>query len=123
VLVNLLDNAVKYSDAVRDITVRVHADGVYAVVEVADRGLGIAHSDQARIFERFYRGSQASQRRGFGLGLPIVRELVHAHGGRVAVSSTPGIGSTFRVTLPLEDTPGRTPVSTANRREVREVTS
>ena len=124
VLVNLLDNAVKYSDAVRDITVRVHADGVYAVVEVADRGVGIAHGDQARIFERFYRGSQASQRRGFGLGLPIVRELVHAHGGRVAVSSTPGIGSTFRVTLPLEDAPRReTPVSTANRREVREVTS
>jgi signal transduction histidine kinase len=120
VLVNLLDNAVKYSDAVRDIIVRVHADGIHAVVEVADRGVGIAQGDQARIFERFYRGADASQRRGFGLGLPIVRELVHAHGGRVGVSSALGIGSTFRVTLPREASApsAEKPVSAAKPREV-----
>jgi signal transduction histidine kinase len=120
VVVNLLDNAVKYSDTVRDITVRIREHGTHAVVEVADRGVGIAPGDQARIFERFYRGSEASRRRGFGLGLPIVRELVHAHGGRVEVSSAPGVGSTFRVTLPRAPDPspsGRTPVSTTNRRE------
>jgi signal transduction histidine kinase len=89
VVLNLLDNAVKYSDTVRDITVRIREHGTHAVVEVADRGVGIAPGDQARIFERFYRGSEASRRRGFGLGLPIVRELVHAHGGRVEVSSAP----------------------------------
>jgi two-component system OmpR family sensor kinase len=97
------------------------------VVEVADRGVGIAPIDQAHIFERFYRGSAASPqsrssppspaRRGFGLGLPIVRELVHAHGGRVEVSSVPGVGSTFRVTLLRVDGTGRSAVSAADPRE------
>jgi signal transduction histidine kinase len=213
VIVNLLDNAAKYSDAIRDVTVRVRAKASRAVVEVADRGVGIAPADQARIFERFYRAADAANtrpsssvrapassiaassgplpfssesapsassaaevvsassaadvssatsaarlppvasassaadissastaasswsassaaevpsassaaRRGFGLGLPIVRELVHAHGGTVEVTSTPGVGSVFRVTLPREPEPtvtGRTPVSTINPREV-----
>jgi two-component system phosphate regulon sensor histidine kinase PhoR len=100
VIVNLLDNAVKYSDGVPDITVRILTDRTRATVEVKDRGVGIAPHDQARIFERFYRVPDASHRRGFGLGLPIVRELVRAHGGSVDVSSTPGAGSTFRVILP-----------------------
>jgi two-component system phosphate regulon sensor histidine kinase PhoR len=102
VLVNLLDNAVKYSDGVRDVTVRVREAGDHAVLEVSDRGVGIAPADQARIFERFYRGSASSRRQGFGLGLPIVRELVRAHGGKVGVTSAPGAGSTFHVTLPSE---------------------
>jgi signal transduction histidine kinase len=100
VLANLLDNAVKYSDAVKHITVRVRTERDTAVVEVIDRGVGIAPADHARIFERFYRASGAAHRPGFGLGLPIVRELVHAHSGRVSVTSAPGEGSTFRVTLP-----------------------
>jgi signal transduction histidine kinase len=102
VIVNLLDNAVKYSDQHRDVSVGIRAKGNDAWVEVCDRGVGIAPQDQARIFERFYRGAEASRRRGFGLGLPIVRELVRAHGGRVAVTSAPGEGSTFRVVLPCE---------------------
>jgi signal transduction histidine kinase len=116
VLVNLLDNAVKYSDTRREITLRIHAGDREAVVEVTDRGVGIARADQPRIFERFYRGSGASQRRGFGLGLPIVRELVQANGGRVDVASTLGLGSTFRVTLPRvadPDQPLETPAPTA----------
>lgn len=129
VIVNLLDNAVKYSDGVPEITIRVRSDRVRATVEVEDRGVGIAPHDQARIFERFYRGTSAPHRRGFGLGLPIVRELVRAHGGRVEVSSAPGVGSTFRVSLPRTSQPtasaaasspppsDRTPVSNTTARE------
>jgi two-component system phosphate regulon sensor histidine kinase PhoR len=102
VLANLLDNAVKYSDDVKEVTVRVRASGDDAIIEVSDRGVGIERSDQKRIFEKFYRGSASSlHREGFGLGLPIVQELVSAHGGLVEVESEPGTGSTFRVRLPL----------------------
>ena len=78
----------------------MRAERHLAIVEVADRGVGVSPADQVRIFERFYRAPSASHRPGFGLGLPIVRELVHAHGGRVEMTSTPGVGSTFRVSLP-----------------------
>ena len=100
VLANLLDNAVKYSRHEKAIVVRVRAAGTVAVVEVIDRGVGIAPGDRAHIFERFYR-TPGTDRPGFGLGLPIVKELIRAHGGRVDVESTPGAGSTFRVHLPL----------------------
>lgn len=101
VLVNLLDNAVKYSDAVRDVTVRIGQSGHDAVIEVSDRGIGIPRADRDRVFEKFFRGSGASVHRpGFGLGLPIAQELVAAHHGRIELESTPGEGSTFRVRLP-----------------------
>ena len=100
-LVNLLDNAVKYSGESRDITVRLRSAGNAAIIEVVDRGIGISKDDQRRIFERFFRGAGSLvDRNGFGLGLPIVHELIHAHGGRVEVESQPGRGSTFRVVLP-----------------------
>lgn len=99
VVANLLDNAAKYSRPEQPITVTVRAERLAAVIEVADRGVGIAPSEHARIFERFYRVAGAGHRQGFGLGLPIVRELVHAQGGRVDLTSAPGLGSTFRVTL------------------------
>lgn len=102
VLVNLLDNAVKYSDRVRRITVRVVRRNAEAVVEVADAGVGIPPDELDRIFERFYRGAGARlHRQGFGLGLAIAREHVRAHRGRLTVESTPGAGSVFRVCLPL----------------------
>jgi signal transduction histidine kinase len=100
-LANLLDNAVKYSGDARLVTVRVRAVGNEARIEVTDRGIGISDADKRRIFEKFYRGAGASlQRQGFGLGLPIVQELVHAHRGRVEVDSEVGHGSTFRIILP-----------------------
>ena len=105
VLANLLDNAVKYSDTVKEITVSVRSDRLFAIVEITDRGVGVAYADQSRIFDRFYRGSSRLTRSGFGLGLPIVRELVHAHGGRVEMSSVPGAGSTFRIWLPRATAP------------------
>jgi signal transduction histidine kinase len=102
VLVNLLDNAVKYSGPGRRITVRVGSTATSAVIEVVDQGIGINKADQARIFEKFYRGSGASMHReGFGLGLPIVQELVEAHRGRVEVESVVNGGSTFRIVLPI----------------------
>jgi len=104
-LANLLDNAVKYSDTIKEIAVRVRNDHHWAIVEIADRGVGVAAADQDRIFDRFYRASSGLHRPGFGLGLPIVRELVEAHGGRVDVTSVPGAGSTFRISLPQANPP------------------
>jgi signal transduction histidine kinase len=71
------------------------------VIEVSDRGLGIEEIDQRRIFEKFYRGGGATRHReGFGLGLPIAQQLIHAHSGRLEFTSAWGRGSTFRVVLP-----------------------
>jgi len=100
VLANLLDNAVKYSHTIKEIAVRVRSERQFAVVEIADRGIGVPTADQSRIFDRFYRASGTLHRPGFGLGLPIVRDLVRAHGGSVEMTSVPGAGSTFRVLLP-----------------------
>jgi signal transduction histidine kinase len=104
-LANLLDNAVKYSDTIKEITVRVRGDRNAAIVEITDCGVGVAAADRDRIFDRFYRASSALRRPGFGLGLPIVRDLVQAHGGRVDMTSVPGRGSTFRISLPLSNPP------------------
>ncbi len=99
VVANLLDNAIKYSNADQPVVVIVRAERQSAIIEVIDRGVGSAAADQERIFERFYRVPGTGHRQGFGLGLPIVRELVHAQGGSVGVSSVLGAGSTFRVML------------------------
>lgn len=104
VLANLLDNAAKYSDKVKAITVRVHSSRSHAMVDITDRGIGIDPADQTRIFDRFYRTSSTRQRPGFGLGLSLVRELLQAHRGRVELTSALGQGSTFRIVLPLEAT-------------------
>jgi signal transduction histidine kinase len=103
VILNLLENAVKYgSDTGNEVRVGVRAAGRHAVVTVADRGAGIERADLPHIFEKFYRGRvDGPTRRGFGLGLAIVRAAVDAHGGTVAVSSEPGRGSVFTVSLPL----------------------
>lgn len=100
---NLLDNAIKYTPAGGRITLSVESDGSQAVVAVSDSGIGIEPQEQQRIFERFYRVDKARSRAlgGTGLGLSIVKHLTLALGGQVAVESTPGQGSTFRVTLPL----------------------
>jgi two-component system OmpR family sensor kinase len=101
-VVNLLDNAVKYSERIKNITVRVFRSASDAVIEVSDQGIGIAEPDHARVFEKFYRGKGASMdRQGFGLGLAIVRELVSAHHGSIELDSRPGHGSTFRMRIPL----------------------
>ena len=97
---NLLSNAVKYGCG-RPISVRVRGEDGRARLEVEDRGIGIAPADQERIFRRFERAVSSRNYAGLGLGLWIVRRLVEAHGGAIAVRSAPGEGSTFAVELPL----------------------
>jgi signal transduction histidine kinase len=103
VVLNLLENAVKYgAGADNAVRVTVATAGARAVVRVADRGVGIAPADLPHIFEKFYRGRvDGPTRRGFGLGLAIVRSTVVAHGGSIDVQSEPGRGSAFTVSLPL----------------------
>jgi two-component system, OmpR family, sensor histidine kinase KdpD len=99
VLVNLLDNAAKYSpvNTAIDIDARKELNGV--VIEVRDRGPGIAGGAEGRVFEKFYRGANSSVA-GAGLGLAICKGIVDAHGGAIAVEGRAGAGATFRVTLP-----------------------
>ena len=109
-LINLIDNAIKYSDSGR--LVRVSAcvgtpepgdERPHAVISVADQGCGIDEEHLPRIFERFYRVDKARSRKlgGTGLGLSIVKHIVQAHGGAVSVESEPGVGTTFRLFLPM----------------------
>jgi signal transduction histidine kinase len=102
VLDNLLGNAVKYSPEGGEIALRVAGDGSWAVLTVADEGLGIPVVDRSRIFERFHRGRNVGgQVAGSGVGLAGVRHVVEQHGGSVSVESQEGVGSTFTVRLPL----------------------
>lgn len=102
VLLNLIDNAVKYSDAGSPVTVVLNQIGDRGIIEVCDRGRGIPLSQQARIFDRFYRIDEARNRAtgGVGLGLSIVKSLVEGMGGSVKVRSKLNEGSVFTVVLP-----------------------
>lgn len=104
VVINLLDNAVNYSQKDTDITIRVEERSQDVTVEFADHGPGIPPDETARIFERFYRVDKSRTRKdgGTGLGLSIVKHIVEAHGGNTFVHSTPGEGSTFGFTLPKQ---------------------
>lgn len=102
VLGNLVANALQHTPESADITVRVGTEADDAVLEVADEGPGMSQQDAQRIFERFYRtdSSRARASGGTGLGLSIVDSLVYAHGGAVTVTTAPGQGCRFYVTLP-----------------------
>ncbi|OBF87912.1 two-component sensor histidine kinase [Mycobacterium sp. 852002-51163_SCH5372311] len=102
VLSNLIANAIQHTPETADITVRVGTDGDDAVLEVADKGPGMTEEDAGRVFERFYRtdSSRARASGGTGLGLSIVDSLVRAHGGVVTVTTAPGEGCCFRVSMP-----------------------
>jgi PAS domain S-box-containing protein len=121
VLDNLISNALKFTPAGGTVTARVGADGDRAVIEVADTGSGIPAEEQLRLFERFYRasGAQRDAVPGTGLGLAICRTILEAHHGTIGVTSAPGIGTTFRVELPLaaSDSAVREPALQAARPE------
>ena len=110
VLINLVDNAVKYTSEGGSVTVRATASvsGSVVMVEVADTGIGIPPADLPRITERFYRVDKARSRElgGTGLGLAIVKHLVIAHGGELTIDSTLGEGTTVRFTLPTSPADG-----------------
>ncbi len=101
IVTNLVSNAIKYGDR-KPIEMRVSRDGAAALLSVHDQGIGIAPADQARIFERFERAVPERHYGGFGVGLWIARLVAEAHGGRLAVESSPGAGSTFTLELPLD---------------------
>jgi signal transduction histidine kinase len=102
----LVDNAYHYTPQNGRITVRLHAEnGTEVQVDVQDSGVGISKEDQARIFDRFYRGEDplVLATPGTGLGLAIVRQLIEMHEGRIWLTSEgEGKGSTFSFTLPVE---------------------
>jgi two-component system sensor histidine kinase KdpD len=116
VLVNLVENAVKYTPAPSRIEIEAHRDPGRVVVEVRDRGPGIPAGDEQRVFEKFYRGAGGAVA-GAGLGLAICKGIIDAHGGAIGVENRIGGGATFRITLPdpgdapaAEPPPEETPV-------------
>jgi two-component system sensor histidine kinase KdpD len=104
VLVNLLENAVKYTPAGSPILLSAWSEGHEVVVEVADRGSGLPPGEEERIFDKFYRVRPATTS-GVGLGLAICRAVIEAHGGRIWAENRTGSGAAFRFTLPLDGKP------------------
>jgi signal transduction histidine kinase len=102
-LLNLMDNAIKYSAGNKVLKVALERRDGHVVISVEDRGLGIPAREQAKIFEKFYRveKSLVHDVKGSGLGLSLVKHIVDAHGGRITVESRPGEGSRFSLHFPL----------------------
>lgn len=105
VIVNMIDNAVKYTPAHSSITVTTKKNGDMAEIHIADTGNGISQADKERIFEKFYCGNQkiADNRRSLGLGLYLCKAIVEAHGGMISVTDNQPQGTVFHFTLPLEE--------------------
>jgi signal transduction histidine kinase/tetratricopeptide (TPR) repeat protein len=103
VLINLLSNAMKFSQKEKEVTVKLFRDNGNAVIQVTDKGIGISPKDLPKIFERFYQSENkvVSETRGSGLGLTLVKHITEAHGGKIEVESEVGKGSRFTVRIPL----------------------
>lgn len=106
--VALIDNAIQHAPAESDVLISTRASAGVAEIRVADGGSGISDGDTERIFERFARSGETGRRRGFGLGLALVREGAARFGGIVRVETTSTSGTTFLLTVPLTATTGRT---------------
>jgi signal transduction histidine kinase len=105
-LVNLVNNALKYSQDRKYIGVNLYRENGSVKLEVIDHGIGIPPHEQHKIFEKFYRVGDplVHNTKGSGLGLSLVQHIAKAHGGDIAVDSAPGAGSKFTITLPLHPT-------------------
>lgn len=113
-LVNLLDNAVKYSDEASPIEIRAEPLLSRIAIEVSDRGRGLIEGDQQRVFDMFYRGADAKpDRRGTGLGLAICKAIVTAHGGTIQATNRPGGGTIVCFELPYEGSPPKLDIEEA----------
>ena len=112
VVVNLLDNALKYSPPEAPVEVTAREDAGEIVLSVLDRGPGIAAPDRERIFQKFYRASAQRGREGVGLGLAICSAVVRAHGGRIWVENRPDGGASFQLALPRKEPPPPPPEET-----------
>jgi len=116
-LINLLNNAIKYSLEEKSIRVSARREGDRVRVTVKDRGIGIPKGEQKRIFEKFYRVESAlvHTTKGSGLGLALVQHITEAHGGHVEVVSAPGEGSAFTLSLPVREEAAAAPPAAARR--------
>jgi signal transduction histidine kinase len=119
-LINLLDNAVKYSGAAHEIEVELGREKGFVTISVQDHGIGLSREDQQKVFEKFYRvcTGLVHESRGSGLGLSLVKHIVEAHKGRVTVESEQGRGSTFTIRLPVKE---RAAEESAVQKESRKV--
>jgi signal transduction histidine kinase len=103
VWINLIDNAVKFSNVNGEISISMHFQNNLAEIEISDFGIGMDEETSKRIFERFYQGDPSHSKEGNGLGLSIVKRIVEMHDGKIVVKSKPGEGTKFTVSLPLKD--------------------
>jgi two-component system phosphate regulon sensor histidine kinase PhoR len=101
VIINLVHNAIKFSIPGKSITTISRKQGVFAIIEIIDEGIGISSDDLAHIFERFYKADKSRSGQGTGMGLAIAKHLVKAHGGDILAASEEGKGTTITFTLPL----------------------
>lgn len=117
VVINLISNAVKFTDA-GSITCSARRDGDELVISVTDSGIGIAPADQPKVFEKFKQvgDTLTDKPKGTGLGLPICKEIIEYHGGRIWVESEPGKGSTFSFTLPVAEATAAADIPARKRR-------
>lgn len=105
VIVNIVDNAIKYTAPDSDILITIKRDGDMAEIAVGDNGEGIPDGEKEKVFEKFYCGTNkiADNRRSLGLGLYLCKAIIEAHGGTICVTDNHPKGTVFRFTLPLEE--------------------
>ena len=105
VLINIVDNAIKYSPDGSDVKILVEKNGEQVIVRVVDQGIGISDEMKSKVFDMFYSGANkvADSRRSLGLGLYLCKAIIHAHGGKITVSDNIPQGTVFSFTLPREE--------------------